>query len=203
MLIDQLQNTVHLVCRLLPMDLRVQFESCTQFFEHPKFKIGPQGQKLEIKGEYNAHTGYIALYHVSEEEVKQGLLFYYYAHECGHKFFTEYLDGKNLKYLLQMMSNWPLNEEEYKGYRAAEKITEIFSDVFALYLRAKFYENNHMVQKAAKIRKTMDQKAPKAFLYLNKALKIAAKKKSAQKTVSTVFKGDFKRLERVFGNNLF
>ncbi len=75
------------------------------------------------------------------------------------------------------MSTWPLNEEEYKGYRVAEKITEIFSDIFALYLRAEYYEKKNMNQKASKIRETVDKKAPKAFDYLNDAFKKVAKKK--------------------------
>ncbi len=101
------------------------------------------------------------------------------------------------------MSTWPLNEEEYSGYRATEKITEIFSDVFALYLRAKYYDQKKMPQKASKIRQTLDKKAPKAVAFLDDALKEISKKKQSQKSVATVFKEDFKRLERVFGKNIF
>lgn len=60
-----------------------------------------------------------------------------------------------------------------------------------------------MPLKASKIRQTLDKKAPNAVVFLDNALNQDSKKKHSQKNVATVFKGDFKRLERVFGKNIF
>src|SRR3989338_4468408 len=198
-----IQNALFDVWRLLPVRLQTAFKRKTRIIAHPRFRRGPQGQLLETKGEYNAKTGKITLFHLTPADLKHDQIFYYYAHECGHKFFVEYLNGKILKGLLESMSIWPLNEEEYRGYRASEKIVEIFSDVFALYLRAKYYDRKNMRQKASKIRRTLDQKAPGAIAFLDKAFRRVSRKKRGGHDSVSVFKGDFRRLERVFGKNIF
>lgn len=72
-----------------------------------------------------------------------------------------------------------------------------------MYLRAKFYNQKHMQNKALKIKQTLDQKAPGAISFLNDAFKQASKKKKMKHEPVSVFKEDFKRLERVFGKNVF
>ncbi|MDO8520279.1 MAG: hypothetical protein Q7T11_08990 [Deltaproteobacteria bacterium] len=157
---------------------------------------------MEIKGEYHAQTGTIYLYDIHGRHIREKHIFYYYAHECGHKYYHEYIGGNELKNLLTLMSQWPLQEERYSGYRVVRKIEEIFSDVFALFLRMRHYQAKGM-KKAEKIRKALDKKAPGGVEFLKKSFKETSKNSNNKPSETyPVTHLDFERIEKIFGSNL-
>lgn len=199
------KRAISAILKLLPKTIQADFKKNTVLVYEKKYYRGPQNQYIEIKGEYCSITKKIFLYDIRKINVDKGLFFYYYAHECGHKYLEEFISGADVKELFKIMSSWSLSEKEYREYRAVKILKETFSDVFALFLRAKHYQAMNQKEKMTKIKKTMHTKTPHAWNFIEKSFKKTLQKEKSKEEAETypVTQADFERLERVFGKNIF
>lgn len=198
-----IKETLRQVTRLLPKVIQNNFMRQTVCVGHAKMTKGYRGNYVEVMGEYHEETGKIFLYNVQNTTLSEKELFYCYAHECGHKYLSEYINGSKLKELFGLMSAWNIHDNEYIEYQVVRKIAEIFCDVFAFFLRMKYYAKIGMSKKVAKIKRVLNKKAPGSISFLESAFKHAhINSKKINSNTYPVTIEDLVRIKKIFGSDL-